>query len=198
MANAATPLVAAMPPRQAPASIGAVQTQIQELSKSMDLLLRIEARAAGVAINGVEAEAVRNDLQAKLEEEADGGDEESEDGGGEDMEEDDEPQGRVQEDVAATRHTEIMNALQSGAHTFCRPANGGKFCGVCTAKWNTDDTWTRGTGKWGACLACQVYLCSFECLNEHIKPGGVRGNAIKAGHKIFEHHEDFEAFKRGE
>ena len=58
-------------------------------------------------------------------------------------------------------------------HEYGFPRKRGKVCGVCASKCKqTGDERTtkekKGGANW-ACFTCQVFLCSWTCLNEHNK-----------------------------
>jgi hypothetical protein len=80
-------------------------------------------------------------------------------------------------------------AAAANLNQVITPCYRGGVCGVCNATWSVGDTWSRGNGKW-ACFSCQVYICSFECLNEH-NMNNV-GNTVEPGKKIYEHRHEME------
>ena len=109
-----------------------------------------------------------------------------EEAGGDDDE--DQPLTRRDLDEALSQHA--IKVVHNFGQCHSTPwDNRGGVCGVCNATWSVGDTWSRGNGKW-ACFSCQVYICSFECLNEH-NMNNV-GNTVEPGKKIYEHRHEME------
>lgn len=176
---------------------GAPAATLDDISAMLVLLLKAEAHRQGVGATGDAAE-VQQQLQEALEVQCELGDEVAADDAGAAPEEERSEEGCAisqpgQLPVTASDLTgmkeQLMTELQDikrqgaeGKHRYGRPANRGKWCGVCTSKWQHGDSWDRGRGSWGACFSCQVYLCSFECLNAHNVDGV--GDTITAGHTI--------------
>lgn len=77
-------------------------------------------------------------------------------------------------------------------HEFGSPANRGQVCGVCSSTWEPECGWEKGNGCW-ACFACQVYICSWECLNIHNKEGS--GNTVRGASVIYKTKPEYEAAK---
>ena len=99
------------------------------------------------------------------------------------------------------KHEVVMQELQvikeqhgggDTKHDFGRPANRGQTCGVCSSVWEPECGWEKGNGCW-ACFACQVYICSWECLNTHNREGS--GNTVRGASVIYKTKEEFEAAK---
>ena len=79
------------------------------------------------------------------------------------------------QDTEMKQKLEELNTKQSteAKHEYGAPPpeRRGKVCGVCAAKLMAGCAgWGMGSPKW-ACFSCQVFICSWKCLNEHNKHG---------------------------
>ena len=99
------------------------------------------------------------------------------------------------------KHKVVMQELQEikeqhgggeTKHEFGSPANRGQVCGVCSSTWEPECGWEKGNGCW-ACFACQVYICSWECLNIHNKEGS--GNTVRGASVIYKTKPEYEDAK---
>lgn len=102
----------------------------------------------------------------------------------------------IAEDLEA-KHQELMQNLEAikeqrhgSGHEFGSAGNRGKTCGVCSATWSPDCDWEKGNGRW-ACFSCQVYICSWDCLNVHNKER--TGNTVKGDTVIYKSMEEYQA-----
>ena len=177
------------------------------MKKMMEAMIKVAAQNAGITTNGKSPSVTLVEFQQFLaqQDEAIGtqpadGDEDGEEEAEKEAEEEEEEEkegGRCGAMSSTSRTMDstlagnaIMTKLQEiqqhqgsmSKHSFGYADNPGQVCGVCSAQWEPDCHWSKGKGNWG-CFTCQVYICSFECLNKHNQEG--IGNTVKAGCRIY-------------
>jgi hypothetical protein len=84
------------------------------------------------------------------------------------------------ESAVMVKLEEIQAQCNGSRHSFGYAGNPSSTCGVCSSKWEAGCGWKLGKGNW-ACFPCQVYICKWDCLNEHLQHGignTVRGECV--------------------
>ena len=163
---------------------------LDQLKGLLELLVKSAARQQGIATSDGPFDGIKAQLEAALEQ-SDG------------EEQDDDAEAAEQTEAAPvgrpSRHG-ISGAASSTArasdstdastttpecskHEYGYAGNPSTACGVCASQWVPDCGWKQGKGNW-ACFPCQVYICGFECLNDH-NTVRVHGNTCKAGSVIY-------------
>ena len=156
----------------------------------LTLLVKSAARQHGVTTVDSSFDDIKAQLEAALEQD-DEGEEDDDAEAAEELEL--EPAGRSSRRCAtgatsstarATESTDASTAKPDGLkHHYELAGNPSSVCGVCASQWVPNCGWGTKKGNW-ACFPCQVYICGFECLNDH-NTGRVHGNTCKASSVIY-------------
>tara|TARA_B110000046_G_C12976045_1_gene391180 strand:- start:955 stop:1608 length:654 start_codon:yes stop_codon:yes gene_type:complete len=169
---------------------------LTHLKVLLELLVKSAARQHGVTTADAGIEDIKAKLDAALaqqEEEAaeeqgegDEDDEDEEEGEGEEGDGDG-AMGSIDHathstDMVMAKLEEIQEQVNDSKHQYDYAGNPSSQCGVCVVDWEWDCGWKCGKGNW-ACFPCQVFICSFECLNAHNKE--CKGKPVASGKRIY-------------
>ena len=177
---------------------------INELKGMVELLVKSAARQHGIATAESPFDDIRAQLEAALEEE------EAEDNGDDaDHGDSEEQQARTRSghsgadggsgatsstaramsstgavpDAVMDKLDEMQRQCSGSKHDYGFAGNPSTMCGVCSSQWEEGCGWKPGKGNW-ACFTCQVYICNWECLNNH-NTGNHPGNTVRGSTVIY-------------
>ena len=177
---------------------------LAHLKVLLELLVKSAARQHGVTTADAGIEDIKAKLDAALAQEEEEADEQQGEGDDDDEEEQEAEGEEADGDGAmssighATHGTdevmakleEIQEQVNDSKHQYGYAGNASSQCGVCILDWTWDCDWKCGKGNW-ACFPCQVFLCSFDCLNVHNKE--CKGRPVAFGKRIYTQEEWKEA-----